>query len=170
MLARCCLVTGSQDRPDGILTERSVEQCASECMVAARNIISIVYRHQTHDMSMLPAWWYRVFYTYTAAMVLAISNLRPDLFPSVTTRGAWDNALEILQAHEHLSESVKMCREALQRILRRIEQIQDDSASSLPSGEDFGLRQSPNFFEDFPLPLDYDSLLNPNSISWLAYE
>jgi hypothetical protein len=130
MLARCCLMTEAESCPSSNLTRSLMEQCASECVAAAQSTVFAVHQSQSHNFSVLPAWWYRVSYMYTAAMVLAVSTLRPDLFPRSTTQNAWDNVLVLFQTHEHLSDSVQVCRVALQRIFSRIEQMQGVSSST----------------------------------------
>ncbi|RKK84936.1 hypothetical protein BFJ71_g14333 [Fusarium oxysporum] len=44
-------------------------------------------------IGILPAWWYRVFYIYTAAMILAVSTLRLDLFAPSEIIDSWEKAL-----------------------------------------------------------------------------
>jgi len=174
MLARCCLTTESESCPGGSLTGPLIEQCASECVTAAQSMISIVQKHQTHDISMLPAWWYRAFYVYTAAMVLAVSTLRLDLFPRSSTQPAWENSLTLLQAHEHLSDSVRVCKATLQRMFSRIEQTQDVSVSTLlfdsnlPDEQGTTVGECSDFLQDFSLHLNYSSLPNLDNMSWLT--
>lgn len=111
--------------------------------------------------------WFRVLYTYTAGLVLAVSTLRPDLFPRSATHTAWENALALLEVHEPLSKSVRVCKVALQRILTRIEQTQQTSSpadvnSILPD------HQGPDFFQDFSSYLDDLSQFNLDNMSWLT--
>lgn len=167
-------MTEPESAPAGNLTRCLMEQCASECVAAARNTVSAVHQHQTHDINMLPAWWYRVFYTHTAAMVLAVSTLRPDLFPRSSTQTAWENALALLQAHESFSESVRVCKVALQRIFSRIEQTQIVPSStdlldrSLPDTQDVIGEIYPNLLQDFSYDLDDLSVFRLDDISWLT--
>lgn len=170
MLARCCLSTEPDSCPDNTLTVRMVEQCASECIVTSRQMISIVYYHHTNNTGMLPAWWYRMFYTHTAATVLAVSGLRSDLFPISETCAAWEGAIMLFQAHEHLSESVRTCKMALQRIRSKIQQTQNASAQGPSNGENVTLETFPDLFQDFALPLDDASFFNVDSTSWLTNE
>lgn len=113
---------------------------------------------------------------YTAAMVLAVSTLRPDLFPRSTTQNAWDNVLVLFQTHEHLSDSVQVCRVALQRIFSRIEQMQGVSSSTFvfegntSDQQDTTVGKHPNYLQDFTSYLDDLSLYNFDSMSWLTDE
>ncbi|KAH7304669.1 fungal-specific transcription factor domain-containing protein [Stachybotrys elegans] len=173
ILARCCLVTEPESPTDSSLTRYLIEQCASESVAAARNMISAIHKHQTHDNRMMPAWWYRVFYTYTAGMVLAVSTLRRDLFPRSATQTAWENALALLEAHEPLNGSVRLCKVALQRLMSRIEQTQ-----SVPLLFDRTLLNNQgvmggnhlDFLQDFSNHLDDFSMFSLDDISWLINE
>ena len=176
MLARCCLMTEAESCPSSNLTRSLMEQCASECVAAAQSTVFAVHQSQSHNFSMLPAWWYRVSYMYTAAMVLAVSTLRPDLFPRSTTQNAWDNVLVLFQTHEHLSDSVQVCRVALQRIFSRIEQMQGVSSSTFvfegntSDQQDTTVGKHPNYLQDFTSYLDDLALYNFDSMSWFTDE
>jgi hypothetical protein len=170
MLARCCLRTELDSCPDDGLAARMVQQCASECIVTSRQMISIVSNHHMHGTGVLPAWWYRMFYIHTAATVLAVSGLRPDLFPISETCGAWESAIGLFQAHEHLSESVRICKVALQKIHSKIQRTQDDSARDPSHGISTTLENFPDLFQDFALPIDDNSFFNIDSTSWLTNE
>lgn len=145
-----------------------LERCASECVTAAQNTISIIIQYSMHDIrTILPAWWYRVFYTYTAAMILAVSTLRQDLFPRSTTEVAWKDALMILKDNEHLSEAVEACKAALQRMVTRIEQTQGTSSSTLlvdgtRGREDAAESEYADLPQDLPYHFDFESLFNPD--------
>lgn len=153
--------------PSGILTEHMLGKCASECVTAAHNTISIVTQYSMHDIrAILPAWWFRVFYTYTAAMVLAVSTLRLDLFPRSATEVAWKDAMTIFKENEHLSEAVKVCKVALQRMVTRIERTQDAPASTLLVDSEYGregVTESgySDLLQDLPYHFDFESLFNP---------
>jgi hypothetical protein len=141
-----------------------LERCASECITAAQDTISIVTQYSMHDIrTILPAWWFRVFYTYTAAMVLAVSTLRLDLFPRSTTEVAWRDAMIIFQENEHLSEAVKVCKAAVQKMVTRIEQTQDTPASTfmVDSGVDVAESGYSDLLQDLPYHFDFESLFNP---------
>ncbi|KAH7078178.1 putative C6 transcription factor [Paraphoma chrysanthemicola] len=136
MLARCCLATEPESRPCGSLSGPLIEQCASACVTAARNMIIFINPHQITEGSVLPAWWYRVLYAYTAATVLAVSTLRPDLFPRSVTHAAWENVLTFFEGHEHMSEPVRVCKVALERTFSKIQEISNESVfASLPRGD-----------------------------------
>lgn len=166
LLTQCCSVSDLNSYPSGMLTEQMLERCASECIKAAQSTISIVIQYSMHDIrTILPAWWYRVFYTYTAAMVLAVSTLRLDLFPRSMTEGAWRDALMIFKDNEHLSEAVKFCKAALQRMVARIEQTQDASTSALlvdsnRGTEDVAESGYATLLQDLPYHYDFESLFN----------
>jgi hypothetical protein len=141
-----------------------LERCAFECITAAQDTISIVTQYSMHDIrTILPAWWFRVFYTYTAAMVLAVSTLRLDLFPRSTTEVAWRDAMIIFQENEHLSEAVKVCKAAVQKMVTRIEQTQDTPASTfmVDSGVDVAESGYSDLLQDLPYHFDFESLFNP---------
>lgn len=106
-------------------------------------------------------------------MVLTVSTLRLDLFPRSATHTAWENALALLEAHEPLSESVRACKVALQRMFSRIEQTQSAPSSTLlfdknlPNNQDVISGSYPDFLQDFSCHLDDLSIFNLDDISWL---
>ncbi|OAL57103.1 hypothetical protein IQ07DRAFT_582349 [Pyrenochaeta sp. DS3sAY3a] len=161
MLARCCLATEPESSPAGFLSERLMEQCASECISVAQQMINVINQHRVHDTSILPTWWFRVFYTYTAAVVLAVSPLRQDLFPRSETQTAWENALALFQAHEHLSESVAVCKTGLHKMFSSIEETQHLPVSNNWLDGNFSDRQDHSasdylsFLQDLPFHLDH---------------
>ncbi|KAF3059315.1 Acetamidase regulatory protein [Daldinia childiae] len=80
ILARFCLSQSQKDRScdKESLGDRMMEQCAHACVVSAQKMISIISEHESvgRSITLLPAWWYRVYYIYTAATILLAAELR----------------------------------------------------------------------------------------------
>jgi hypothetical protein len=111
-----------------------MQQCTMCCVDVARNIISLLLKYQAYDgtVGLLPAWWYRVYYLFSAATVLIAAKLRTDIFNPQEINQTWNEVMMVLQAHEHVSHSARRCVAALQILSSKI--LQDgpamDSATS----------------------------------------
>uniref|UniRef100_A0A8H7N652 Zn(2)-C6 fungal-type domain-containing protein n=1 Tax=Bionectria ochroleuca TaxID=29856 RepID=A0A8H7N652_BIOOC len=73
------------------LEVRTLKECAIMCVSTAQKIISVLLKYQAIDGSIgyLPAWWYRVYYVYTAATVLIAAKLRPEVLPEPDFNQTW---------------------------------------------------------------------------------
>ncbi|KAL6366158.1 hypothetical protein LRP88_00255 [Fusarium phalaenopsidis] len=104
LLSRFCLTQSPAENSlaDDTLQIRVIQQGAMFCVATAQNIITTLLTHQTLDstVGLLPAWWYRVYYVYSAATVLIAAKLRPDAFPAVEIGRSWGQAISVLKAHE----------------------------------------------------------------------
>ncbi|RSL90031.1 hypothetical protein CEP51_000891 [Fusarium floridanum] len=104
LLSRFCLTQSPAENSlaDDTLQIRVIQQGAMFCVATAQNIITTLLTHQTLDstVGLLPAWWYRVYYVYSAATVLIAAKLRPDIFPAVEIGRSWGQAISVLKAHE----------------------------------------------------------------------
>ncbi|CAI4214111.1 unnamed protein product [Parascedosporium putredinis] len=84
-LSRFCLQPAPSTSSRGCdnLRNRVVKECASFCVATAQRLLSLMTQYQTDDgtVGLLPAWWYRVYYIYSAATILIATKLRPDFFP-----------------------------------------------------------------------------------------
>ena len=129
---RCCLVTEPESLTGGSLKPYLLEHCISESVSAAPNTISAVQQHQAHDISMLPAWWFRVLYTHMAAMALGLLTLRLDQFPRSATHTVWRTRWHSY-AHDSSSKSFRACKMhvALRQRFCRTEQTQSIPSSPL---------------------------------------
>ena len=69
----------------------------------------------------------------------------------------------IFQENEHLSEAVKVCKAAVQKMVTRIEQTQDTPASTfmVDSGVDVAESGYSDLLQDLPYHFDFESLFNP---------
>ncbi|POR31023.1 Fungal transcription factor [Tolypocladium paradoxum] len=124
VLARVCLhqASAGSSRPYDNLQNRVMQQCAYFCVDTAQCIIGLLLKYQATDgtVGLLPAWWYRVYYVFSAATVLIAAKLRADMFPPEEVNRAWNQAMEVLQAHEELGQSPKRCVAALQILASKI--------------------------------------------------
>lgn len=111
-----------------------MQQCAHFCVETAQSIIGLILEHQPSSgtVGLLPAWWYRVYYIFSAATVLIAARLRPDLFPCEDVLRAWNRAMDILQTLGQLAPSAKRCVVALQILSSKIIQNAPDAATLTP--------------------------------------
>jgi hypothetical protein len=108
--------SGGDDLPEKIALQLSVA-----CVKAALRIIedfdTIVAGRQVEELDdLLPAWWYSIFYIYTAATVLVAARLDHSLLAEVTEqaiRESWVKAMRILSRYELFSKHAKRCSAAL---------------------------------------------------------
>ncbi|OHE98302.1 fungal specific transcription factor [Colletotrichum orchidophilum] len=182
MLTRFCLSQSpesSQVHDD--LSSRVVQQCAMVCVEAAQSLISFISQFQRHNstLGLLPAWWYRVFYIYTAATVLIAARLRPAVFSSLDISRSWNQAISLLHDHENLGPSPRRCAAALQILSKKMFQGQHpQSAAPLnpettPAVASITNERQETF--DMPLPylahdaaFDMDAItFDINDFSWL---
>ncbi|KAF6793011.1 fungal specific transcription factor [Colletotrichum musicola] len=184
MLARFCLTQGppSPSETHDDLSSRVMQQCAVVCVEAAQSLISVIVRFQRHDgtLGLLPAWWYRVFYIYTAATVLVAARLRPAVFSSLDVARSWNQAMALLHDHENLGPSPRRCAAALQILSAKVFQEQQPQAQTVtgPAGSeaDAGtVAASGHETFDMPFPylgqdaaFDIDAItFDVNDFSWL---
>lgn len=118
VLSRFCLAPPTRAVTFGLidsLQARVVEQGALFCVSTAQNMIAVLLEHQTSDntIGLLPAWWYRVYYVYSAATVLIAAKLRPEIFPAVEIGRSWSQAMAVLKSHERFGQSARRCVAAL---------------------------------------------------------
>jgi len=76
-------------------------------------------------MGPLQAWWYNVFYVYTAATVLSAARLRPFITAEISLQSidlSWAHALEVLRRYEPCHSSAKRCVAVLQILFDRAPQ------------------------------------------------
>nr|XP_036586895.1 C6 transcription factor [Colletotrichum truncatum]KAF6797452.1 C6 transcription factor [Colletotrichum truncatum] len=172
MLARFCLSNcsdSSQAHDD--LSSRVIQQCAMVCVEAAQNLISVIVQFQRHDgtLGLLPAWWYRVFYIYTAATVLIAARLRPAVFSSLDISRSWNQAMALLHDHENLGPSPRRCAAALQILSTKIFQEQPQPTTLPDSEANPAVPSIPNEQETFDMPFPYlaqDAAFDMDAISF----
>lgn len=141
------------------LEARVTEQCAMTCVCTAQKIVAALDSNQTSDNSIgvQPAWWYRIYYLYSAAAVLITAQLRPQAFPVAGLTESWECAVSLLRAHEKFGSSARRCVAAL-RILssKMLEAASGERAS--PFRHESQLQQAGPTSRDTPpitgLPLD----------------
>ncbi|KAH7121526.1 fungal-specific transcription factor domain-containing protein [Dactylonectria macrodidyma] len=131
LLCRFCLAQSPTEntKVDDTLQARFVEQGALFCVSTAQSMITTLLQHQTlnNTVGLLPAWWYRVYYVYSAATVLIAATLRPEVFLATDIGRSWGQALSVLKAHEKFGQSARRCVAALHILSSKILQ-------AVPSG------------------------------------
>ncbi|KPM41410.1 hypothetical protein AK830_g5133 [Neonectria ditissima] len=144
LLSRFCLAQSPTDnttKVDDTLQARFVEQGALFCVSTAQSVITTLLTHQTLDstVGLLPAWWYRVYYVYSAATVLIAATLRPEVFLAADIGRSWGQAISVLKAHEKFGQSARRCVAALHILSSKI--LQAVPSGAIASG--MGRRKAP---------------------------
>ncbi|KAJ9151385.1 Fungal specific transcription factor [Pleurostoma richardsiae] len=177
LLVRFCVdQPGGTDRSEeGSLGDAVLESCAAICVRTARGMIALLlqYHSQNSGIGVLPLWWYRVFYIYTAATILAAATLRPAQFPRSEISESWNQALLLLRAHEGLSDAVRVFTTALQTLFSKVQETQNgsaygwDGAGGLPDALDAAHGVADGIYPD--AGFDIDSIIfGADDVAWLS--
>jgi hypothetical protein len=177
------------------LQARMIEQSALLCVDTAKSLISTLqtYEPEAEEIGLLPVWWYRVYYAYTAATLLIAANLRPEVFPASVLGRAWSQSMSVLQSHEKFGYSARRCVAALHMLFHKLLRHENDTgisgvASTEPGADQFSevrgqprvvpMERDPELLlqpvEEFPFTFDdFDQLepdhfdLDANNLAWL---
>lgn len=134
ILGSFCLAHSNEPSPfPDPLETRVFRECALLCVSTAQEVISTLLKHQVSDgtVGLLPAWWYRVYYVYTAATVLIAAKLRPEVFPGAELSRSWSQAMSVLKTHEKFGPSARRCVAALHFLSAKM--VQEGASSEPPS-------------------------------------
>ena len=165
----------------GRLRDRIAQQCASLCATVAQDMISVLAKFQRQDgtVGLLPAWWYRVYYVYSAATVLIVAKLRPDVFPLGDINKSLGEAMSVLKTHEKFGPSPRRCLAALNILSSQILQGAPSSGAQRATGETVPEEVQPDLgaaeietqpFEDMTLYPDFSlpgMTFDANDLSFL---
>ncbi|KAK4511983.1 uncharacterized protein ATC70_003982 [Mucor velutinosus] len=84
-------------------------QSSQKCVLIAQDLIKTI----SHNIkAQLPAWWYSIFYLYTAATVLLMARLFPkirDVIGEESLLLSWNECLRCMGEYQHYSASDKKC-------------------------------------------------------------
>jgi hypothetical protein len=110
------------------LLQRMAIQCSMLRVQAAQAAIQNIFSQLPTEvgiMGPLLAWWYNVFYVYTAATVLLAAHLRPFITTEISPQSmdlSWAHALEVLRRYEPYSSSAERCVAVLEILFDRVPQ------------------------------------------------
>ncbi|KAJ6781282.1 hypothetical protein PWT90_05041 [Aphanocladium album] len=152
ILSLVCLPNGTVESDTERLANRLHKQCALECVATARATIKIFFDHQVSDgtVGLLPAWWYRLYYLFSASTVLIAAKLRPDVFPAEEINQSWEQAIHVFETLQHVSQSAQKCVTALRILSTKIlSTIFGTPQSSLAPPEQQAM-ENPKINYDFP--------------------
>ena len=122
ILSLVCLPHATTESDTERLATRLHRQCALECVATARTTIKTFFDHQVSDgtVGLLPAWWYRLYYLFSASTVLIAAKLRPDVFPAEDINQSWEQAIHVFETLQHVSQSAQKCVTALRILSTKI--------------------------------------------------
>lgn len=129
VLSRFCRRRETQNQPlaDG-LPWTIARQCSVTCVRNALETIRYVDQaipdeHAAASDQIMPAWWYIVFYVYTAATVLIAARLHPTIvteFTETSINDAWQGAMRSLKHFQAFGPYAKRCALALRSLYERL--------------------------------------------------
>lgn len=147
ILSLFCL---QQDKPAANLEEAMPQRIALQCSVMCVNIAQEVIEffqskiEALPDQSLdaiLPAWWYNLFYVFTAATVLVAARFHPLITAEISGKAigaAWQGALDVLKRLETFTKNAQRCATALKILFDKVslqydQQQQQQQTGPLPS-------------------------------------
>ncbi|OAP63460.1 hypothetical protein AYL99_02687 [Fonsecaea erecta] len=126
VLSRFCMSSPNDDDPlvvgEDTLARKLALQCSVMCATSALNTVDLFGRvHAECRLELLdeilPAWWYSIFYLYTAATVLVAARLHPAVEAEVggdeVIMGAARTATAALQRYGSFGKHAKRCAAAI---------------------------------------------------------
>ncbi|KAJ8105521.1 hypothetical protein OPT61_g10123 [Boeremia exigua] len=111
-------------------------RCALSCVRTSLELIDSVKVYSATDMT--GAWWYNVFYTRTAAMVVLLSAVCPpicDILGQTQWQEAWTSCVEILTKNLPQYKSVRACLATLSALRQNILNQRSEVGLPGPSSE-----------------------------------
>ncbi|CUM49412.1 uncharacterized protein AC631_05750 [Debaryomyces fabryi] len=96
------------------------------CINCAMELIHLIKKFRSADLTLLPASWYNVFYIYTAALILLAAKLQPGLqddLDKIKFELSWTNVVELLSSYESQSKSAACCLKVLEIMDNKIKSV-----------------------------------------------
>ena len=96
-------------------------QCSVSCVQTSLETIEFLDRNMSEKDAaeldeFLPAWWYSIFYLYTAATVLVAARLQPAIIAEVSEKAimdGWHNVMKIFKHFSGYSRHATRCAAAV---------------------------------------------------------
>ena len=110
------------------LPYRIALQCSIICTQTAQEAIEHIHSKLPLDpgaVGSLAAWWFNVYFIYTAATVLLAARLRPTITAEVSDEAiikSWNQAIEVLNRYEKFSASAGRMVATLQILFDKVPQ------------------------------------------------
>ena len=110
------------------LPYRIALQCSIICTQTAQEAIEHIHSKLPPDpdaVGSLAAWWFNVYFIYTAATVLLAARLRPTITAEVSDEAiikSWGQAIEVLNRYEKFSASASRMVATLQILFDKVPQ------------------------------------------------
>ncbi|PWY94666.1 hypothetical protein BO94DRAFT_621127 [Aspergillus sclerotioniger CBS 115572] len=129
--------------------------CSNSCVEAA-----IELSHLMNDISrteLASVWWYSLFYTFTAGVVLVLAQTCPamkSIFPNQALGVAWQSCSDCLDNMDSYSTTAKNCASSLQKTLSHLldEGSRDICPLDKPTEQVAAQPTIPRTGPDAPLP------------------
>ena len=126
----CCRYDNSERSLEEAMPWKIALQCSIICVKIAMETIEFFDSRmkatpQENLDDLLPAWWYSIFYVYTAATVLVAGRLHPSITAEVTEQAitsAWHAVMRVLGRFQSFSKHAKRCAAALSVLFDQVPQ------------------------------------------------
>lgn len=109
--------------------------CAVNCVQAAIELVNVTYEHAGTKAT--GSWWYNMFYTRTAAMVVLFANICPnlrDFLGRSKLAATYQRCEEILREKLPQDVTVRSCLSTLRKLHEQILQPPSEPNTLVPSG------------------------------------
>lgn len=119
-----------------------------------KELITIVYKYKDHSSVYLPAYWYNVYYVYTANTMILAAKVQNWLQQDINWQELeeiWNKGIEILELYKDQSKSVALCIDELQKMEKAVSQMNSNPTNELDNSDN-ALR------DDILYSLLYDTL------------
>ena len=131
VLQRFCSSYENEDtNPEEAMPSKIALQCSLACLNTAFEVIELFDsvmegREQEELDGILPAWWYSIFYIYSAATVLIAGRLHPAITAEVPEEAiikAWRTVMKIMTCFQRYGSHAKRSTAALNVLFDQVPQ------------------------------------------------
>ncbi|KAH0545362.1 hypothetical protein FGG08_000503 [Glutinoglossum americanum] len=110
---------GLANKSEDTMTSFFATRCAVSCVTAAMELINIINK----NMNTTGAWWYNMFYTHTAGMVLIMANVCipiQEFLNMASLEESWRDCQDSLAQMASYSATAKRCLKGLRSLHSRV--------------------------------------------------
>ncbi|PLB46090.1 hypothetical protein P170DRAFT_479009 [Aspergillus steynii IBT 23096] len=110
--------------------------CSTHCVEAAIELSHLM--NEISRTELASVWWYNVFYTFSAGVVLAIAQTIPVLtsrFPEQALTDAWQSCIHCLETLSSCTSTAKVCADCLHTITSQYSHQSSENGPRIPSYE-----------------------------------
>ncbi|OJI99557.1 hypothetical protein ASPVEDRAFT_126202, partial [Aspergillus versicolor CBS 583.65] len=112
---------GRPTEPESKILSELRLSCSTSCVEAAIQLVQLM--NDISSTEMASVWWYSVFYTFTAGIVLVLARTSPIIeakFSNQILDDSWRTCCHCLESMSRFSKSAEICAFSLQKILSAV--------------------------------------------------